>query len=88
MIRVLFWLLVIPGGIFTYLVIGVLIYLVSCKLDGTNWRKDMKNANDSEFVNIMLMWPMFLVLVLVSLPVCGVIHIMEKIAEGNDGKSK
>ena len=40
------------------------------------------------YVGVLLMWPIFLLVVIVALPVCATIRIMEKIAEGENEKRK
>ena len=77
---ILFWLLVIPGAIITYLIFGfflvLLLHIITCVKD---WKKDF---NDDITIPMILCWPLTLILALIYLPIAIMKSIIEKITEG------
>lgn len=55
----LLW-LVIPGAIIAYLVIGLFVCLILCRITGTEWRDEI----DEICGGMMVVWPLALVAVI------------------------
>lgn len=53
----LWLLLVIPGAIIAYLVIGFFVCLLLCRLCGSDWRDEV----DEIYVGMIVLWPVTLV---------------------------
>ena len=77
----LFWLLVIPGAIITYLTLGFFIVLLICIVAfGEYWKEEFKN---DLVIPMILCWPLTLVIVLIIAPIAIMRMIIEKITEEN-----
>ena len=80
--RVLFWVLVIPGAIITYFVIGVLSNILLCVCIGVDWRSALQ---EEDTFPLIIFWPLVLVVsMFFFLPMSALQRVLEKIAERND----
>ena len=78
-INILFWLLVIPGAIVTYLIIGFIFVLLFCIMTcGKDWKEEF---NDDIVVLMIIGWPFTLILALIIAPIVIIRMIIEKITE-------
>ena len=79
--NILFWLLVIPGAIITYLTLGFLIILLLCVVTcGEDWKEEF---NDDIVIIMIIYWPFTLILGLIKLPIVIMQIIIDKITEEN-----
>ena len=78
---ILFWLLVIPGAIITYLILGFFLVLLLCIVTcDKGWKQEF---NDDITITMILLWPITLVVALIVLPIVVIRIIIEKITEEN-----
>lgn len=78
--NILFWLLVIPGAIITYLILGFIFVLLLCIMTcGKDWKEKF---NDDIVVLMIIGWPFTLILALIIAPIVIIQMIIEKITEG------
>lgn len=78
---VIFWLLIIPGGIITYIIVGILVNILLCVAEGQDWRRWRRELQDEDTIEVIIFWPFVLVLAFILLPVAALQWILEKIAE-------
>jgi hypothetical protein len=77
--NILFWLLVIPGAIITYLIIGFIFVLLLCIVTcGEDWKQEF---NDDMIIPMILFWPFTLVIALIILPKAIMESVIEKITK-------
>lgn len=77
------WMLIIPGAFSAYCIIGVIVYVLFCKLmDDPEWEKAKHNAADWDvkwFRCVVFFWPMLTAtIVIVCLPLALIECIVDQ----------
>lgn len=71
-----FWCLVIPGGLFLYLSIGCVLFIITSKLVDEDWRYYFREEQGIA-IALILLWPMGEPILLI----CFLVDVIKKILD-------
>ena len=80
MLKALLIVAIVIQGVILYGFIGFLVFLVSEKVDGIDWREDWEHDQE-HVIPIILVWPLLIVVGIIALPFLAVWKVIDGIAK-------
>lgn len=81
MVRAIFWILIIPGAIITYFILGTLFNILLCISGGEDWKREIRK---DDTIPLIIFWPFVLLVYIIVAPVCALQWVLGKITGEDD----